>query len=147
MLKYPRIAVTALSLTACALLVALWVRSYWWIDVIMRGTTSRNTTVVAISSNYGGVVFYRVVEPNWVIPPEMINRWGYSSDKAAPGNPLFDWTVSSRETRVEFPIWVPALLAASLAAAPWIRWRFRLRTLLIATTLVAVGLGILVWSS
>ena len=29
MLKYLRIAVTALSLTACVLLIALWVRSYW----------------------------------------------------------------------------------------------------------------------
>jgi hypothetical protein len=32
MLKYVRIAVTALSLTACVLLVALWVRSYWHFD-------------------------------------------------------------------------------------------------------------------
>ena len=28
MLKYLRIAVTALSLTACVLLIALWLRSY-----------------------------------------------------------------------------------------------------------------------
>src|SRR5688572_24026902 len=32
MLKYLRIAVTALSLTACVLLIALWVRSYRWSD-------------------------------------------------------------------------------------------------------------------
>jgi hypothetical protein len=32
MLKYLRIAVTALCLTACVLLVALWVRSYWRIE-------------------------------------------------------------------------------------------------------------------
>jgi hypothetical protein len=31
-LKYLRIAVTALSVTACVLLIALWVRSYWWVD-------------------------------------------------------------------------------------------------------------------
>ena len=34
-----------------------------------------------------------------------------------------------------------------LAAAPWLRWRFSLRTLLIATTLIAVLLGIIVWKS
>jgi hypothetical protein len=28
-IQYVRIAVTALSLTACVLLIALWVRSYW----------------------------------------------------------------------------------------------------------------------
>src|SRR5687768_3812851 len=36
MLKYLRIAVTALCLTACVLLIALWVRSYWYED-LMRG--------------------------------------------------------------------------------------------------------------
>src|SRR5687767_13214300 len=32
--RYLRIAVTALSLTACVLLITLWVRSFWWIDVV-----------------------------------------------------------------------------------------------------------------
>jgi hypothetical protein len=36
MLKYLRIAVTAVSLTVCVLLVALWVRSYWICDVVYR---------------------------------------------------------------------------------------------------------------
>src|SRR5262245_12610945 len=31
------------------------------------------------------------------------------------------------------------------ALAPWLRWRFTLRPLLIATTLVAVVLGLIVW--
>ena len=44
------------------------------------------------------------------------------------------------------PYWFPVAILASLAAVPWIRWskRFSLRTLLIATTLVAVGFGIVV---
>ena len=40
------------------------------------------------------------------------------------------------------------VLSPVLAAAPWIRdfnWRFSLRTLLITTTLIAVGLGLIVW--
>ena len=37
------------------------------------------------------------------------------------------------------------LLMAALAAVPWLRWRFSLRTLLIAMTLVAVVLGIIMW--
>ena len=41
--------------------------------------------------------------------------------------------------------WLPALLFAAVAAIPWLRWRFSLRTLLIATTLVAVVLGLIVW--
>jgi hypothetical protein len=40
---------------------------------------------------------------------------------------------------------VPALTLGFLAVAPWLPWRFSLRTLLIATTLVAVMLGIAVY--
>jgi hypothetical protein len=32
-----------------------------------------------------------------------------------------------------------------LSYVPWIPWRFTLRALLIAATLVAVGLGLIVW--
>ena len=45
------------------------------------------------------------------------------------------------------PHWLPALLSATLAVIPWvgsIPYRFSLRTLLIATTLVAVVLGLIV---
>jgi len=43
------------------------------------------------------------------------------------------------------PFWVPVLVTAALATVPWFHWskRFSLRTLLIATTLVAVVLGII----
>ena len=45
------------------------------------------------------------------------------------------------------PYWFPVSVIIPMAVLPWIRWtnRFSLRTLLIATTLVAVGLGLLVW--
>jgi hypothetical protein len=44
------------------------------------------------------------------------------------------------------PHWHPALLCAALAVIPWISrsWRFSLRTLLIAMTLAAAGLGLIV---
>ena len=40
---------------------------------------------------------------------------------------------------------VTVLVASRCRAFPWLRWRFSLRTLLIATTLVAVVLGLIVW--
>ena len=45
------------------------------------------------------------------------------------------------------PHWFFSLLTLIVAGAPWIRLskRFTLRTLLIATTLVAVVLGLIVW--
>jgi hypothetical protein len=43
------------------------------------------------------------------------------------------------------PTWFPAGLTAAFAALPWIRLkRFSLRTLLIATTLIAVALRLIV---
>jgi hypothetical protein len=43
------------------------------------------------------------------------------------------------------PYWFLILLTATATAAPWIHWskQFSLRTLLIATTLLAVGLGVI----
>ncbi len=43
------------------------------------------------------------------------------------------------------PLWFVALPAALLASIAWLPNRFSLRTLLIATTLVAVVLGLFVW--
>jgi hypothetical protein len=46
--------------------------------------------------------------------------------------------------------WSAVTLSAALAILPWLswlRWRFSLRTLLIATTLIAVVLGLVVYAS
>ena len=50
---------------------------------------------------------------------------------------------------VGLPYWFLAFVPATIATIPWFRWskRFSLRTLLIATTLIAVVLGIIVWLS
>ena len=45
---------------------------------------------------------------------------------------------------VMVPDWFLILVVAALSAAPWIPGRFSLRTLLIATTLIAVVLGLVV---
>jgi hypothetical protein len=51
---------------------------------------------------------------------------------------------------VTLPYWFSFLIAAAFAAAPWIlqlRFHFSLRTLLIATTLVTVILGLVVYAA
>ena len=63
-------------------------------------------------------------------------------------NQLWRWeTDEVGSFYVDVPHWFLAILLASIATAPWLRWRFSLRTLLIATTLVAVVLAIIVWMS
>ncbi len=43
-------------------------------------------------------------------------------------------------------VFVAPLSAALAAVAPWLKWRFSVRTLLISTTLLAVVLGLMMWS-
>jgi predicted secreted protein len=49
--------------------------------------------------------------------------------------------------RIEIPAWFLILGMVLLAPLPWIHWRFSLRTLLIATTLFALVLGLAVWAA
>ena len=54
------------------------------------------------------------------------------------------WRFSPPE-EIKTPIWFVVAMCGLVAAIPWLRWRFSLSTLLIATTLVAVVLGLGVW--
>jgi hypothetical protein len=141
MLKYLRIAVTSLSLTACVLLIALWVRSYWRHDSIGVSETEIHSVRnrIVFLPDPGKKDFLRTRSTQ--VSSEFVssinrpaNRWGYGS-----ANDLGIYVT---------PHWFWVLIAGSIAVAPWISWsrRFSLRTLLIATTLVAVGLGIVVMS-
>ena len=136
MLHYLRIAVTALSLTACVLLVALWVRSY-----------SREVIVGHIDSHSRG---WHLVSSRGRI---LLNAADY--DAANPGNwrryvawepGIFGFSAfrTGQSFSVRIPYWFPTMLCALLTAASWFKWRVSLRTLLIVTTLIAVVLGIVV---
>jgi hypothetical protein len=59
---------------------------------------------------------------------------------------FFDGVVAyGRMGRTAVPIWVLAVITAAVAAAPWLTWRFSLRTLMVATMLIASLLGVIVW--
>jgi hypothetical protein len=65
--------------------------------------------------------------------------------------PLLWWFIKNDEFQLDILDWCLVLVLATLATLPWlqkIRWskRFTTRTLLIATTLVAVVLGVVVWT-
>jgi hypothetical protein len=87
MLKSLRIAVTTLSLTACVLLIALWVRSYWWAD---RCTLASH---LELSSFYGRLGFYVLLSPYY-----LKCDWCYSCVSAA------EWFGYSGMSRMQFAI-------------------------------------------
>jgi hypothetical protein len=142
MSKYLRIAVTALSLTACALLVALSVRSYWRLDILEKRTGS---VAIQISSGKGRIAIGQL-DPRTTIGKSYLSvASGDAADWRKGGALGFAFYDDSFVSAFVVPHWLPALLSAALAVIPWFSrsWRFSLRTLLIATTLVAVLLGTL----
>jgi hypothetical protein len=138
MLKYLRIAVTALCLTACVLLIALWVRSYSRFE-------SNRWLLSAMGRVYinGRFILSPENEDKELDVEHYQTRFGTSGLRIR-GNAK----VSSMGADFVMPYWTLTLLAAILAAVPWLPWskRFSLRTLLIVTTLIAVALGLIVWS-
>jgi hypothetical protein len=147
MLKYLRIAVTALSLTACLLLVALWVRSYWRIDELI-GTGSN--TYLKMSSERGRITYGWGWSPLSIFNVDDLWREvSYPDDQPIPGILGFYYgPLPGGITFVRFPYWFLVFVTAATAVSPWCTWRwsFGLRTLLIVTALVAMVLGLIVLS-
>ena len=121
------------------LLVVCWVRSYW-------GRTSSEILVTPTHRYYihsvnGAVAFSRNVRV-WAgaeftphnpdtFYSEMATQFGLKVVRDSVGT----WYTLS------ISYWLLEVIAILVVALPWLRFRFSLRTLLIGTTLVAVGLG------
>jgi hypothetical protein len=148
MLKYLRIAVTALSLTASVLLIALWVRSRWWIDLAYGyllppshfelASVDGNIEVGVFSLPIGyqkELGFASLDKKDYLPVTYRVPTWRVVSDKYYAG--------------AACPIWFAVLLSGTFALVPWLPWsrRFSLRTLLIATTLVAVALAVILYAT
>jgi hypothetical protein len=143
MLKYLRIVLTALCLTACVLLVALWVRSYRWTDVVTFRTKDFD---IGADSVAGGTGVYLYVESGRAIERGFFYERHDQTDWPDMPPPDRTWQFQVETTPYEIfaslPHWFYLALASMIAVVPWVR--FSLRTLLIATTLAAVGLGFIV---
>lgn len=149
-----RIAWSVACGIACVLLVALWVRSYKHDDALQALAPSSSPLV--LRSFKGQLSFWRWhgVNATRRIPTKALNE--DLDDILSSMRPRFYWGFG----RLAYPLGpgagvfvphrFPVLISAALAAIPWLPWwsrRFSLRTLLIATTLVAVVLGIGVYAA
>jgi hypothetical protein len=137
---------------ACVLLIGLWVRSYHTRD--FGGVRLTTWQYLRLDSKEGQVnlsvrAFDGTADPH---------RWWRHTHTGFPSYDLLNpegqsvsknWFQIMRwkdRTEVLIPYWFIALSSVAIASLTWIRWRFNLCTLLIATTLVAVVLGVIVWS-
>ncbi len=153
-LRYLRILWTVFCGVACVLLIVLWVRSYWWEDEIWLPFPG----LAHVRCDSGPSRLY--IDKDYY----SISKYWYSFRYKGDGSGAVTlanrisqkyeskfgfgiWQKPGRTTYI-VPHWFPVLLFATFAAAPWysrIPHRFSLRTLLIATTLVAMVLGLIVW--
>jgi hypothetical protein len=126
------------------LLIVLLVRSYRRLEILEKRT---GLQAVQISSVKGRIAIARLEPRTYVIGRPYLNVVaGDAADWRKGGVLGFAYYNDGSITAFIAPHCLLALLAAALAVIPWISrsWRFSLRSLLIATTLVAVVLGLAV---
>lgn len=145
-LRKLRIAWSAIWALAAVLLIALWVRSYWWLDNLSFPAAG----TAFVGSAEGKIVVFSSPEKD---PQAGDSRWELKKfpmntipTRARISTPTWSFVSNRFNTEVTFPHWFLATLCAILAPASCLPWRFTVRTLLIATTLVALALGLIVWT-
>jgi hypothetical protein len=136
-----RIAFSILCGIATVLLAVLWVRSQHTWDSI-NGPLSGKMLVV--TSRNGGIAV------GWA--KSSISKWHVRHSKEPNSvregySYALGFGISTTIPAVFMPYWFVVLIVATVATLPWIHWRFTLRSLLIATTLVAVVLGLVVYAA
>jgi hypothetical protein len=127
------------------LLLALWVRSYWWYDSVVVPKPQLD-----LYSQLGLFTAYHNDDSN---PTRHWTRITYDVDVLTKSGrhwtPRYLYYFSYRPALI-VPHWFLLIAPLTMAAIPSLSScssRFSLRTLLIATTLVAVGLGLIVWAA
>ena len=130
----------------CVALCVLWVRSYWCCDFIFRIDDVGPYSIIEVVGSEGGHFYFKRDVQLGVEQP-----CGWTIAFGKPAQPVhFKWVNEQRSRKIMLPyvFLVPILIA--LSAIPWygsFQSRFSLRTLLIATTLVAVVLGLVVYAA
>jgi hypothetical protein len=142
-----RIAWSVVWGLAAVLLIVLWVRSYSTLDNI-AGHLLFNPAV-SCTSAYGRLGFGK---QNVKAPWKFSYHNSVLDEKSFGGRPKEPrkWFMFQRmpfATSISVPHGFFASLALAAGITPWLPWRFSLRTLLIATTLVAVMLGAMVYAA
>jgi hypothetical protein len=144
MVRRVRIAVSVFFTMLALALCVLWVRSYWRWDGI-QVVYSNEITINVLSQcgtlrvqGYPKDAGDHSLHESGSIPTHVTGKfwqWWWS------------WDSNDRIIDCEFPGWLPGLICLATATATWPYFpvRFSLRTLFLATTLVAVVLGLAVW--
>jgi hypothetical protein len=136
-----RIAFPAVCGVLCLLLIALWVRSFWWVDIAL----GRHYSFMSVHGCLMGSLGEDPTRRQTLILSQNLRPMREAGTVLRSGASYgFAYGRIVGSLTLGLPHLLPAIVAAGIRAAPWLPWRFSLRTLLIATTLVAIGLGLIV---
>jgi hypothetical protein len=144
-LRLLRIAFSVVCGIICLLLIVFWFRSYGVCEIVSHGSNE----AITIGSNNGTVYIARSVVLPLPLGSSPPSDWKFQTTDVQLDKPtLFTWSSNRKASIFYLPFWFLVIGAAALSAMPWLRWqkRFSLRTLLIATTVVAALLGAIVYA-
>jgi hypothetical protein len=164
MIRYARYAVAALFVLLAVAFAALWVRSYWWMDYRIR--VIGGPLGLFVHSQQGQLRFFTFRHT----PLPVSNRRPGAFDDlfretfALPNSPHripaqwrarrevlgeFQWTHYPDGERFVVPHWFPTASSLGFASLFAFKrpWRYRLRTIIVATTLIAGLLGLAVYAA
>jgi hypothetical protein len=134
------------------LVVALWVRSYFFVHCLSFMENNFSGNIASDLGDLSGNLYIGKVggASRWEL-------WGYGVSErvlAKAGErswvwQRFEWQMAPEGFSFRVPHWILVGLSAAIATIPWLGqspYQFSLRTLLMAMTVVAVGLGAIVYS-
>lgn len=144
-----RIAWSVVWGVAAALLVVLWARSQHRFDGIRWHCNNTDICQIYIYQGQLSIVSF----DDGPLPPDLLHqaaRIGTVECFESPeligegASPVFGIVTLPIGSRIAIPAWLLFVSMVVAGPLPWMPFRFSLRTLLIATTLVAVVLGLIV---
>jgi hypothetical protein len=146
-----RIAWSVMLGIPCLLLIAMWVRSYWWTDIV-RGPlpAAYGFNLASIQGEVGFCAFESTIPDFALVSDAYVPPANDGQLFAHPiANPNLGFTFGPQPLgfMVVAPYWFWFDLCAVMAIGPWMRWRFSARKLLIAVTIVAIQLGLAAYLS
>jgi hypothetical protein len=144
-----RMAFSVLCGIFCLLLIMVWMRSDWTLCGV---SGNRGQHYIYCDIHSARFMLSRIL-PSSQFPPEPWRRFSRpisKSDLEADANSSrgsfcalgFQWRVVGNGWRVAVPLWFPTAVCAGLGVAPWLRWRFSLLSIFIATAVIAGVLAI-----
>jgi hypothetical protein len=126
------------------LIIVLWVRSYTWRD----GLWGRFSDLQGFAlSSYEGRIQLAMEWGIGIFPWRIVSAEPVERNGPPIYFPAVEFPLSRKGLYFAMPYWLLLAVFSILAIVPWFRYRFSLRTLLVAMTLVAVVLGFIVYAA